>query len=179
MPRSSWKKCSEVIDPNRKDTHMRFLLLTLALLCCAIPLAGCCGAASADAQTATGSPDAYSYPVEGVARPAAMASDVTSTGCSLRAGIECGGDSMLGFAIDLPDLRTVFSFFTGAGALPFATRRGTTLAEAAAQARTTEARSKESCPDGGCGVPGGAMTEPYFLTDVHGVRKLVTPGGER
>lgn len=71
-------------------------ILALALM--AFIFSGCCSDGATDARS--------------VARPAAMATDTTHSGCTIVGGMECGGESLFGLRIDTPDLRPLFNLIT-------------------------------------------------------------------
>lgn len=77
---------------------MRSTVFTLVLiLAIAGVTVGCCGTPSATKAAP--------------ARTAAMASTTTHSGCHFDAGFACGGESVFGMQVDLPDIRPLFNLF--------------------------------------------------------------------
>lgn len=67
------------------------------ILCiCALAFSGCCGLPDIGPQAAP------------AAKIAAQSSQTTHTGCTLTAGMECGGESLFGGRLDLPNFIPLF-----------------------------------------------------------------------
>lgn len=115
---------------------MRSFFICALLICFALAFAGCgsCGSAPFSASSAP------------AASAAPQASDAVSTGCRLKAGLECGGVSLGGFDLQFPDIFT-------AGGVVMRGLSGSASTQSECQPAT---RSTDPCSTpGACAVPEG------------------------